>query len=80
MSFFNKPCLYQSTENVDWIKDAYGEEQKIATQQQKKEKKGLSDGQEDFNMVKKKAKRMVLLTVGAFVVAVAGILAFRLMK
>ena len=80
MSFFNKPCLYQSTENVDWIKDAYGEEQKIATQQQKKEKKGLSDGQEDFNMVKKKAKRMILLTVGALVVAVAGILAFRLMK
>ena len=72
--------LYQSTENVDWIKDAYGEEQKIATQQQKKEKKGLSDGQEDFNMVKKKAKRMILLTVGALVVAVAGILAFRLMK
>ena len=55
-------------------------EQKIATQQQKKEKKGLSDGQEDFNMVKKKAKRMILLTVGALVVAVAGILAFRLMK
>ena len=48
--------------------------------QQKKEKKGLSDGQEDFNMVKKKAKRMILLTVGALVVAVAGILAFRLMK
>lgn len=46
----------------------------------RKKKKGLSDGQEDFNMVKKKAKRMILLTVGALVVAVAGILAFRLMK
>ena len=80
--FYNHNGLsfWQSTENVDWIKDAYGEEQKIATQQQKKEKKGLSDGQEDFNMVKKKAKRMILLTVGALVVAVAGILAFRLMK
>lgn len=31
-------------------------------------------------MVKKKAKRMILLTVGALVVAVAGILAFRLIK
>lgn len=53
---------------------------KLLHSSRKKKKKGLSDGQEDFNMVKKKAKRMILLTVGALVVAVAGILAFRLMK
>ena len=39
MSFFNKPCLYRSTENADLIKSAYEEEQKIAAQQQKKEKR-----------------------------------------
>ena len=31
-------------------------------------------------MVKKKAKRMILLTVGALVVAVAGVLAYKFMR
>lgn len=77
MSFFNKPCLYQSTENTKLIKTAYNEEQKVIEQQQKKNKKGQSSGKEDFNMVKKKAIRVILITAGILITAVAGVCAYK---
>ena len=80
MSFFNKPCLYRSTEDVELIKEAFAEEQKLIAQQQKKEAKAHPDGKEDFRTVKKRAKRLIILTVGILTVTVAGVLAYKFMR
>lgn len=74
MSFFNRPCLYQSTESVELIKCALEEEERLAAQQKKKEKA------EDFDAMKKKARRMLITTAGFVIVAIAVVFAYKILR
>lgn len=65
---------------MELIKEAFAEEQKLIAQQQKKEAKAHPDGKEDFHAVKKRAKRLIILTVGILTVTVAGVLAYKFMR
>ena len=42
--------------------------------------KAHPDGKEDFHAVKKRAKRLIILTVGILTVTVAGVLAYKFMR
>lgn len=68
-SFFNRPLLYGSTESFEELRGVMIElrqEEEKAEKKKKKELKKESKGG-DVNMVKKKAIRMVMITVGLII-------------
>lgn len=68
-SFFNRPLVYSSTESVEEVKKLFievSQEQKIQEEKVVKEEK--AERKEDMHMVKKKAIRILGVTVGLIAV------------